>query len=298
MKNQTNNSPFSLNNYDAYAYWRDEKLKSHPNNIGDLLVEVKNPQKLSESEYEKCCDLIKTANMAIYVGNNIIDANPEIPKAVAKQFGLENINKNWLADDNGLTSLTVATDGTERKNYIPYTNKAINWHTDGYYNPLDKQIYALNLHIVQKAQSGGENQLMDYEIAYIFLREENPDYIQAMMKMDAMTIPAGTDMFGNPRPDSIGSVFSITNEGFLHMRYTARKRNITWADDEILTQALAYLTKIMNDGKSDFIFKGLLESGMGLISNNILHDRAAFTDSQTHKRYYYRARYFERIKCY
>lgn len=138
---------------------------------------------------------------------------------------------------------------------------------------------------------------MDCEIAYILLREESPDYIQAMMKMDAMTIPAGTDMFGNPRPDSIGSVFSITNEGFLHMRYTARKRNIIWTDDEILTQALVYLTKIMNDEKSDFIFKGLLESGMGLISNNILHDRAAFTDSQTHKRHYYRARYFERIKC-
>ncbi len=298
MNNQTNNAPFSLDNNDAYAYWRDEKLKSHPNNIADLLVEVKNPQKLSKNEYQKCCDLIKTANMAIYIGNNTIDANPDIPKAVAKQFSLGKINKNWLADDSGLTSLTkVSSDDTRRKNYIPFTDKAINWHTDGYYNPLNKQIYALNLHVVQKSESGGENQLMDHEIAYILLREKNPDYIQAMMQNDAMTIPAGIDMFGKPRPDSVGPVFSTTEDGFLHMRYTARKRNIHWAENETLTAARSYLGEITNDPDSNFIFKGLLEPGMGLISNNILHDRAAFTDSQTHKRHYYRARYFERIQC-
>ena len=34
---------------------------------------------------------------------------------------------------------------------------------------------------------------------------------------------------------------------------------------------------------------------MGLVSNNVLHDRAAFTDDASHKRHYYRARYFDRL---
>jgi hypothetical protein len=34
---------------------------------------------------------------------------------------------------------------------------------------------------------------------------------------------------------------------------------------------------------------------VGLVCNNVLHDRAAFTDSGTRKRLLYRARYFERV---
>jgi len=35
--------------------------------------------------------------------------------------------------------------------------------------------------------------------------------------------------------------------------------------------------------------------GMGLISNNVLNDRAAFTDDATLQRHYYRARDFDRL---
>ena len=34
---------------------------------------------------------------------------------------------------------------------------------------------------------------------------------------------------------------------------------------------------------------------MGLVCNNVLHDRAAFVDSESRKRLLYRARYFDRI---
>ena len=34
---------------------------------------------------------------------------------------------------------------------------------------------------------------------------------------------------------------------------------------------------------------------MGLVCNNVLHDREAFTDSAQRKRLIYRARYFERV---
>lgn len=287
-------SPFSLNDEALYQRWRDKKLAEHPQNIQELLVEVKDPRALSKSEHGALLERIQRANMAIYVGGTGTDPDPQIPLALTQQFGLGEMNKNWLADESGLTSLTVVDNGT-RKNYIPYTNKLINWHTDGYYNAPDKQIHALNLHVVQQAASGGENQLMDHEMAYLLLREKNPEFIRALMMDDVMSIPAGTEPDGSVRPERPGPVFSITDEGDLHMRYSARARNIHWLDDDRVSEAVQYLQQLLNDDKSRYVFSGRLEPGMGLISNNILHNRAAFTDSAQNKRHYYRARYFSRL---
>jgi hypothetical protein len=149
--------------------------------------------------------------------------------------------------------------------------------------------------VVQQAASGGENALMDHEIAYILLREKNPDYIRALMSEKTMTIPPRIDEGGSiARKEEPGPVFSITANGDLHMRYTIRVNNVIWADDPLSREALAYLESIFNSD-SPYIYQGRLESGMGLVSNNVLHDRAAFTDDETHKRLYYRARYFDRL---
>ena len=78
------------------------------------------------------------------------------------------------------------------------------------------------------------------------------------------------------------------------MRYTARADNAIGADDPLPRAALGCLEEILAS-PSPFIFCGLLQPGMGLISNNVLRDRAAFTDNLTHKRHYYRARYFDRL---
>jgi hypothetical protein len=67
-----------------------------------------------------------------------------------------------------------------RGDFIPYTHKPINWHTDGYYNTLDRRILGMTLHCAQDAEAGGENALLDHEIAYIQLRDANPDYIAAL----------------------------------------------------------------------------------------------------------------------
>ncbi|HEA26647.1 MAG TPA: taurine catabolism dioxygenase TauD [Ectothiorhodospiraceae bacterium] len=287
-------SPFSLDNDELYKQWRDKKLEGYPENLGDLLVEINDPRTLSDSEHAALLQRCRKANMALYTSSTGTDTDPQIPLAMARRFGLQQLNKNWLADESGLTSLTVRDDGT-RQNYIPFSNRAINWHTDGYYNSADKQIHALNLHVTQQAASGGENAIMDHEIAYILLREKNPDYIRALMGDSAMTIPARIDEGGTvARPDEPGPVFSIMPSGDLHMRYTIRVNNVIWADDPLSTEALAYLEDLLNSD-SPYIFRGRLESGMGLVSNNVLHDRAAFTDDATHKRHYYRARYFDRL---
>lgn len=287
-------SPFALENVDIYNHWRDQKLKDYPASLGDLLVEINDPRKLTETEFEAMRSRCAKANMALYASKTGDDPDPEIPLSLGRRFGLESINKNWLADESGLTSLTVVDTGI-RQQYIPYTNRAINWHTDGYYNIASKQIHALNLHVVQQAASGGENALMDHEIAYILLREKNPDYIHALMAQDTMIIPPRIDEGGTiARKEEPGPVFSIMPSGDLHMRHTIRVNNVIWTQDPVAQEALAYLTDILN-GDSPYIYRGRLESGMGLVSNNVLHDRSAFTDDAEHKRHYYRARYFDRL---
>lgn len=286
-------SPFLLENGDRYRYWRDAKLAGYPRSIDDLLVEIDDPRSLRQSEFEALLARCRKANMALYAGKTGTDPDPEIPLSIGRRFGVQGLNRNWLADNSGLTSLTVAADGP-RRNFIPYTNRAIHWHTDGYYNIASAQIQSLLLHAVQRAAQGGGNALMDHEIAYILLREKNPDYIRALMAPNVMTIPARIEDGKVARKEEAGPVFCVTRSGDLHMRYTIRVNNVIWADDPLTREALAYLEQILG-GDSPYIYRGLLQPGMGLISNNVLHDRAAFTDDAAHKRHYYRARYFDRL---
>ena len=288
------NSPFNIDNNDAYEQWRDNKLKDYPKSTEDLIVEIDDPRTLSKAEHQVLLDVCRKTNMVIYAGKTGIDPDPEIPLSMGRAFGVEGLDNNWLADDSGLTSLTVADDEV-RQHYIPYTNQAINWHTDGYYNSKQKQIHSLLLHVVQRACQGGDNALMDHEIAYILLREKNPDYIRALMAENIMTIPARITDGEVARAEEAGPVFSITEQGALHMRYTIRVNNVIWSKDQMAQNALEYLNLLLHS-QSPYIFRGLLESGMGLISNNVLHDRAAFTDSKEFKRHYYRARYYNRLQ--
>ena len=287
-------TPFKIDNVDQYQQWRDKKLKNYPQTLSELVVEINDPRKLSEAEHQKILSLAQQTNMVIYASKLGDDADPEIPLSMGRAFDLFELDHNWLADESGLTSLTVSDEGA-RKHFIPYSNKAINWHTDGYYNTPDKQIHALNLHCVTPAPIGGENQLMDHDIAYILLRDKNPDYIKALMADDVMTIPPRMGKDGSiARQEETGPVFSIVEEtGDLHMRYTIRTKNVVWKNDDLTTEALQYLESLLKD--SAYIFKGKLESGMGLISNNILHDRSAFEDNESQKRLIYRSRFYGRL---
>lgn len=287
-------SPFNLNNRDGYLSWRDRKLQEYPTRLDDLVVEIGDPRKLTETQFRALHDRCRRANMAIYAGTTGEDPDPEIPLTISRRFGVCGLNHNWLADDTGLTSLRVVNDGT-RQLYIPYTNRAIKWHTDGYYNSPERQIHSLMLHCVQSAASGGENALMDHEVAYILLRDKNPDYIHALMQPAAMTIPPRLDDRGQvAREAEAGPVFSITPEGDLHMRYSMRQRNVVWADDPLTGEARTYLQELL-ESHIPYIYRGRLEPGMGLIGNNVLHDRSAFDDDEVHERHLYRARYFDRL---
>lgn len=287
-------SPFLLENESAYQAWRSRKLEGYPTRLGQILVEINDPRSLTQTEYQAILQVCQKTNMAVYASKTGTDPDKDIPRLLGKRYGLERLDCNMLADDDGLTSLTVVEDG-QRHDFIPYSNKPIKWHTDGYYNTLEHQIWGLQLHCVQSSAEGGENALLDHEIAYLLMRDENPGFIRALMQPDAMTIPARVEEDGVARPDAVGPVFSVhPQSGDLHMRYTARTRSIVWKQDGLTLAAVAFLEKLLASDLP-FIYRGRLEPGMGLVSNNVLHDRAGFNDAPDKKRLLYRARYYDRI---
>ena len=113
-----------------------------------------------------------------------------------------------LADDDGITSLQVMPAKSKR-GYIPYTNKRLLWHTDGYYNDESRKVRAFVLHCVRDAASGGETALLDPEILYIRLRDDFPDLLRALCGDDAFSIPADHATHGSGRPAFTGPVFSV-----------------------------------------------------------------------------------------
>ncbi len=58
--------------------------------------------------------------------------------------------------------------------------------------------------------------------------------------------------------------------------------------------AAARLLQIL-ESDSDFVLRTRLAPGMGLVCNNVLHERSAFEDAPGRERLLYRARYVERI---
>jgi hypothetical protein len=287
-------NPFDLNRDSDYRLWRQRKLDHYPSRAEDLVVNIADPRHLTVTEHQAILERCRKANMAIYVSPTGHDENKDITRRLGNQFGLNRLDRNMLADDDGISSLAVHAEG-EHRHYIPYTDRPIKWHTDGYYNPPERQIRGLQLHCVCNAATGGDNGLLDHEIAYILLRDANLSHVRALMQPDAMTIPARMDEDGVARPDEVGPVFSLDpTSGDLHMRYTARTRSIRWKQSPDVLAAIAFLEQVLISD-SPYIFRAQLLPGMGLICNNVLHDRSGFSDDGECKRLLYRARYYDRI---
>jgi len=287
--------PFDLDADTAYREWRGSKLREAPADLTALRVRVGDPRALTPAEHAALAECCRRANMVVYE-SPMVDADKDLPRLLARQFGLTRLDRNWLADDDGISSVAVA-DGGGRGDYIPYTDKPIRWHTDGYYNPPARRIRAMILHCVRSAASGGENALLDHEIAYLRLRDADPALVRALMQPDAMTIPARADDGGVVRPAETGPVFHVDPEtGVLHMRYTARTRSIEWKDDPVVRAATAFLERLLA-GPSPHICRVTLRPGMGLLCNNVLHERSGFCDDAARPRLIYRARYYDRISA-
>jgi len=284
-------SPFSPGNDAAYQRWREGRLRYAAPVLSDLLVTIENPGRLSNDEKAALLERCTNFNMVIYQLQDLAQQDKSLVHALGQQLAMDKLDANLRADEDRVSSLQVrAQTGNQ---YIPYTNKALSWHTDGYYNPLDKQIFGIIMHCVRPAAAGGVNSLFDPDVMYIALRDEDPAYIEALMHPQAMTIPDNVEHGKVIRAAQAGPVFMTRPDGRLHMRFSARKRNIIWRDTPDTLAAVEKINQRLADEAN--VFKVALRAGQGIICNNVLHNRTGFVDSETQKRLMYRARYFDAV---
>ena len=292
-------NPFLPENQAAYARWREQKLVRSLRDARALSVAITDPTHLQAGELAALQDRLRRSNMVIYRLADPDVANKAVIRRLGRQLGLDHLDDNLCADSDAITSLQVIEDG-RHTHYIPYTSRPLGWHTDGYYNDTAHAIRAILMHCVQDAAEGGENGLLDHELAYIHLRDTEPAYVRALMADDALTIPPNDTEGTELRGARTGPVFSIDKtSGSLHMRYSARTRNIIWKDDSATREAVACLRELMREGGPDQITYRL-RPGEGIISNNVLHRRAGFRDAapdtaDARQRLLYRARYYDRV---
>lgn len=281
---------YSLENQPAYQQWREQKLNDYPKHVEQLIIAVENPYHLTREEKGALLKTIRKTNLVLYKTSYAGEENKKLVTAIAEQIGLNHKDANLCADPDRISSIQVM----DESRYVPYTNKPLNWHTDGYYNQDDQRIRAFMMHCVRPASSGGENTYLDPEILYILLRDDDRNNIAALMNDEVMTVPANKQGLEPIREEKSGPVLLLDEETqTLYVRYTARARNITWKNDAATKRARSRLLELLNN--NDYLFRYRLQSGEGVICNNVLHNRSKFTDHPSSRRLLYRARFYERI---
>lgn len=300
--------PYDLSQDAAYQAWRRTKLSLYPATIADLRVLIRRLDRPKPAEHAALCERIERFNMAL-IQTDPKQLDTDALLGFARSLGLTRTDANLFADASAVSRITATSDdaGPEANvartstktarlaDFIPYTNKPLSWHTDGYYNDPGAQVRAWCLFCVRPAREGGDNGLIDHEMVYIRLRDASPHHIAALSHPQALTIPAHTQEGRTLRPESVGPVFSIRDDR-LHMRYSARGRNVLWRDTGDTLAARAALDRLFS--QPDVItFRYRLEAGEGLIANNVLHNRSGFEDAAdpAEARLIYRLRFLDRI---
>lgn len=292
---------FTLDDDAAYRRWRERKLADSPGAPEELLVPIADLAAPTPDEVAAVVDRCRRSNMAIYESGGDGRDPGRVRAALCAftaSFGLDDFETQRSAGGDGLVALQV-TDEHAKAGYIPYTNRPISWHTDGYYSyeHPSRCIRAMILHCVRQAADGGSNALLDHEIAYIRLRDADPAFIRALMHEEAMIIPANEGGKGHMRAENGGPVFIVDpTDGALTMRYTARTRNIVWRDDATTREALGLLEHVLES--DPLIVRHRLSPGQGVICNNVLHNRTGFdhASERQSRRLLYRARFYGRVR--
>lgn len=200
--------------------------------------------------------------------------------------------------DDALTR--IENDTTRRRGgYVPYSNRAVGWHTDGYYASR-APVRSFVLHCVRPAASGGTSYLLDPRVVHARLRSVDPGLAIALSR-PVLHVPANRDGTTLLREAVTVPVFEHEDDGALLMRYSRRKRHLRWIDDGQdsrypVATAVAALDAII-DAARDHIFRHRLQPGEGLVCNNVLHGREAFVDDAAAPRLLLRGRFAERICC-
>ena len=251
-----------------FIKWSAKKDLDIPSNINDLKVSLCDINHVSKAEILKIKEKLIKYNCCIYVSDTDLDGNSKIMK-FARSLGMRTFDSHNI-DDSSISTITA--DKTENNmGYIPYTDKGLNWHTDGYYDT--KPIFSWILHCIEPALSGGENFLLDHELA---IREYvlKHDDIMCLMSNETFSIP--TDEVAK-RGITSNYICDMNNEyKKLHMNFSMRKENIIYNKDS--KSAMSKLIKIIKEDCKKYHLTYKLSKSEGIVSNNILHGRNAFKD--------------------
>ena len=266
-----------------FLRWAEEKERDIPHNIDGIIVNIHDINNVKISEIAKIKETINKCNSCIYSSKIALKSNTNLLKFV-ESVGMRTYDRNNI-ESNEISTITPLE--SNKINYIPYTNKSLNWHTDGYYDK--KSIFSWLLHCVQPATHGGENYLLDHELA---LREYvlRYDDVNNLMSEDALTIPESKD---TSRSEISTYIFSIKNQyKKLHMRFSMRKDNIGTSPKA--GDAVTKLKQTIENDCAKYSLTYKLQKNEGIITNNILHGRRAFKDDKV-KRKLLRIRSYERL---
>lgn len=266
-----------------FLRWAEEKEKNIPQNSDGILVNIHDINNVKTSEIAKIKETIYKYNSCIYSSKIALKSNTNLLKFV-ELVGMRTYDCNNI-DSNEISTITPLQNS--KINYIPYTDKLLNWHTDGYYDK--KSIFSWLLHCINPATQGGENYLLDHELVLREYLLRNDD-INNLMAEDALTIPASKD---TSRPEISTYIFSFKNKyRRLHMRFSMRKDNI--GTSAKASPAIIKLKEIIENDCAKYSLTYKLQKNEGIITNNILHGRKAFKDDKV-KRKLLRIRSYERL---
>ena len=266
-----------------FLRWAEEKEKNIPQNSDGILVNIHDINNVKTSEIAKIKETIYKYNSCIYSSKIALKSNTNLLKFV-ELVGMRTYDCNNI-DSNEISTITPLQNS--KINYIPYTDKPLNWHTDGYYDK--KSIFSWLLHCVNPATQGGENYLLDHELVLREYLLRNDD-INNLMAEDALTIPESKY---TSRSEISTYIFSFKNKyKRLHMRFSMRKDNI--GTSAKANSAVNKLREIIEGNCAKYSLTYKLQKNEGIITNNILHGRKAFKDDKV-KRKLLRIRSYERL---
>lgn len=293
MKNWNTKYPhrFNMDSDHDYQKWRDEKLAAYPKNVSDLVVELADMSAITEAERSRIMELVELANMCVYSAGSA-DLSMDSLLKLGAQIGVSKTDKSTRHSNSD-----ELTDSGILNKAIPFTTRHVRWHTDATYYGSDKTIQALFLLCKRPAVEGGSNKVLDHEILYILLRDKAPDALRTLMRNDCFK-------HKNPLTGEIsqhlgGKVFWTNSNGHLNHRFSFRKMDMAWSDNREILAAVDILESLLLN-ESEFVIEGRLESGLGLISNNVVHTREKLVDSDddASKRLLLRARFYDRVNAY
>ena len=275
------------NTAEDYKRWKDNKLATFTKNLDELTVQITSPNAISKPEKSMVISLLENHNIVFFHIDRVKQINKSTIKNFASQIGLSNYELDSQSDEDGLTEIKDIKNTEKLSEYVPYTTKELNWHTDGYYTNQKNSVLSWLLFCKASAESGGINKYLDHEIAYILFNNKSKR-LEDLMLDDTCCIPENSI---TNRKEVFNPVFMFKNKR-LHMKFSMRKKNIIWNKNSL--QAIDVLKSIIKDSSEYHITKKL-DTGMGVITNNVIHMRTAFTNSRNKNRLLYRLRSKKRV---